>query len=119
MRDSEKGPERKGAYLHMASDAVISFGVGNSWCGIIYFTHWCWLDSVVSLVIMVVILYGTWGLLADSVRLSLDAVPRNIDIGRLEKFILKNTRYQPALHHIHVWALSTQVNASNCAYSDK
>jgi cobalt-zinc-cadmium efflux system protein len=109
MRNKEHDLNAKGAYLHMAGDAVISLGVVMAGA-IIYFTHWYWVDSAISLVIMIVILYGTWGLLTDSLRLSLDAVPRNIDMDELKAMLMK-LKGITDVHHVHVWALGTQVNA--------
>ena len=109
LRDKDHDMNVKGAYLHMASDAGVSLGVVIAGV-IIYYTHLYWLDSVVSLVIMVVILYGTWSLLTDSLRLSLDAVPRNVNLDKVKADLLKTAGVK-GIHHIHVWALSTTVNA--------
>lgn len=109
FRDKEHDLNVKGAYLHMATDALVSLGVVIGGV-LIVFTKWYWLDSTISILIMVVILYSTWGLLKDSVRLSLDAVPRSIDIETVRHEILKVTGVNN-VHHIHVWAISTQVNA--------
>ena len=109
LRDKDHDMNVKGAYLHMASDAVVSAGVVIAGL-IIYYTHIYWLDSVVSLVIMVVILYGTWSLLTDSLRLSLDAVPRNVDIDKVKAGLVKMPGIS-GIHHIHIWALSTTTNA--------
>lgn len=109
MRDKDKDLNVKGAYLHLASDAVVSLGVVIGGV-IIYFTHWYLVDSIISLAIMVVILYGTWGLLTDSLRLSLDAVPRNIQMQKVMDAIAKIPGITN-VHHVHIWALSTQVNA--------
>ena len=109
LRDKDHDLNVKGAYLHMASDAVVSLGVVIAGV-LIYYTHWYWLDSIVSIVIMVVILYGTWSLLTDSLRLSLDAVPRNVDMDKVRDGLSK-TAGVTGIHHIHVWALSTTTNA--------
>jgi cobalt-zinc-cadmium efflux system protein len=109
LRDKDHDMNVKGAYLHMASDAVVSLGVVIAGI-IIYYTHLYWLDSVVSLVIMIVILYGTWSLLTDSLRLSLDAVPRNVDVDKVKGQLIKMPGIA-GIHHIHIWALSTTTNA--------
>ncbi len=109
FRDKDHDLNVKGAYLHLAADALVSLGVVVAGV-IIIFTNWYWVDSVVSLVIMLVILIGTWNLLADSLRLSLDAVPRNIDIEKVKAEVLK-VKGITDIHHIHVWALSTRTNA--------
>lgn len=109
LRDKDKDLNVKGAYLHLAADALVSLGVVVAGV-IIVFTEWFWLDSVVSLVIMVVILFGTWSLLWDSLRLSLDAVPRNVDMGKVKAEVMK-IKGITDIHHVHVWALSTRTNA--------
>ncbi len=109
LRDKDHDMNVKGAYLHMASDAVVSAGVVIAGIAI-YYTHLYWIDSVVSIVIMIVILYGTWSLLTDSLRLSLDAVPEDIDIDELKEGLV-SMKGVKGIHHIHVWALSTTTNA--------
>jgi cobalt-zinc-cadmium efflux system protein len=109
LRQKDDDLNAKGAYLHLAGDALISLGVVVAGI-IINYTHWFWLDSALSLVIMLVIIYGTWGLLTDSIRLSLDAVPRNVDMQTVKEKLL-HMQGVMGIHHIHVWALSTQTNA--------
>jgi cobalt-zinc-cadmium efflux system protein len=109
MKDKEKDLNVKGAYLHMAVDAVVSLGVVISGV-IIYFTHWFWVDSVVSLIIVVVIIGGTWSLLKDSLRLSLDGIPKELNLEKVKQAILK-IKGVLDVHHIHIWALSTTENA--------
>lgn len=95
----------RGAFLHMIADAVVSAGVIASGA-LILWTGWNWLDPAVSLLIVAVIVVGTWGLLQDSLRMSLDAVPRHIDHAAVELFL----RSQPgvnAVHDLHIWSLST------------
>lgn len=99
----------KSAYLHLLADAAVSVGVVAAGI-IISYTHWYWLDTVVSLGVLVVILISTWGLLADSLRLSLDAVPRNLDAAEVEQAML-GTAGVSKVDHIHIWAISTTENA--------
>src|SRR5260370_42088808 len=75
----------KGAFLHMVADAAIALGVVIAGV-VIHFTDRLWLDPVMTLVIGVLIAIGTWGLLRDSVNLSLDAVPAGIDSHAVEKY---------------------------------
>lgn len=109
FRDKDHDLNVKGAYLHLAADALVSLGVVVTGIIIIY-TGLYWLDSVVSIIIMIVILISTWSLLSDSLRLSMDAVPRSIDMEKLRSSI-KNIKGIQDIHHIHVWAISTTVNA--------
>ena len=99
----------KGAYLHMAMDAVVSFGVVVSGI-IIYFTHWYIVDSIVSLIIAIIILRGTWNLLKDSLRLEMDGVPKEMNLGKIKAELMK-AKGIVDVHHMHVWALSTTENA--------
>jgi cobalt-zinc-cadmium efflux system protein len=99
----------KSAYLHMLSDALVSVGVVAGGI-LISYTGFYWIDPVIGLIIMVVILISTWSLLTDSFRLSVDAVPPEIDIQDIKEVITKQKNIIEA-HHIHIWALSTTENA--------
>ncbi|MDB5112856.1 MAG: cation transporter [Mucilaginibacter sp.] len=109
VKDKDTDLNVKGAYLHMAMDAVVSLGVVISGL-IIYFTNWYWIDSVVSLIIAIVILRGTWSLLTDSLRLEMDGVPKEMNLEKIKKELLK-AKGVIDVHHMHVWALSTTENA--------
>jgi cobalt-zinc-cadmium efflux system protein len=95
----------RGAYLHMAADAAVSAGVVVAGL-VIYLTGWLWLDPLVSLVIAVIIVAGTWGLLRDSVAMSLAAVPPGIDPAKVRETLAAQVGVS-AVHHIHIWSLST------------
>jgi cobalt-zinc-cadmium efflux system protein len=95
----------RGAFLHMVADAVVSFGVVLSALVVLY-TGWQWVDPLVSIVIAVVIVLGTWSLLKDSINLALDAVPSNIDRPAIETY-LKNLPGVSEVHDLHIWAMST------------
>jgi cobalt-zinc-cadmium efflux system protein len=99
----------RGAFLHMAADAVVSFGVVLAGIGIVY-TGWLWLDPVTSLVISVVIVAGTWGLLRDSVRLALHAVPQGIETERVRAYLV-GVPGVAEVHDLHIWGMSTTDNA--------
>ncbi|MCP9611647.1 cation diffusion facilitator family transporter [Coprobacter tertius] len=107
----EKGQDLnvKGAYLHMAADTLVSVGVLVSGL-IIQHTGWYLIDPLIGIIVAIVILVSTWGLLHDSIRLSLDGVPVGIDVERVKKTILKNPLVK-GVHHMHIWALSTTENA--------
>ncbi|WP_345811275.1 cation diffusion facilitator family transporter [Paraburkholderia sp. PREW-6R] len=109
MRGQKEDLNIRGAFLHMAADAGISAAVAISGLVILY-TNWTWLDPVMSLVVVAVVVYGTWGLLRDSVRLALDAVPPGVDLKTIHAYLSG----QPGVvnvHDLHVWALSTTGNA--------
>jgi cobalt-zinc-cadmium efflux system protein len=99
----------RAAYLHMAADAAISLGVVIAGIAIML-TGWIWLDPAISLFIVVAILVGTWQLLRDSIDLSIDAVPQNIDVCEVKEYLLNLTNVTD-LHDLHIWALSTTENA--------
>ena len=95
----------KGAFLHMVSDAAVSLGVVLAGLAI-HATGWHWLDPAVSLAIGVVIIVGTWGLLRESVNLSMDAVPSGIDPHAVESFLASLPEVNE-VHDLHIWAMST------------
>ena len=99
----------RGAFLHMAADAGVSLGVVLAGVAILA-TGWQWLDPVVSLIIVVVIFVGTWGLLRDSVNLALDAVPEDIDVEKVQVF-LSNLPGVTEVHDLHIWGMSTTETA--------
>ncbi len=95
----------RGAFLHMAADAGVSFGVVIAGL-IIKFTDWLWLDPTVSLVISVVIFISTWSLLKDSINMSLDAVPKDIDFVQVKAYFEGLPGVQD-VHDLHIWGIST------------
>ncbi len=96
---------RRSAFVHMLGDAAISAGVLASG-GVIVLTGWNWLDPAVSLLIVAIILASTWGLLRDSINLSLDAVPEGVNSAAIMSF-LSGQRGVTDVHDLHIWALST------------
>ncbi len=99
----------RGAYLHMAADALVSAGVVVAGLGIV-FTGWAWLDPLVSILIVGAILWSTWGLLADSVSLSLHAVPPGIDAKAIRDY-LESLPNVAEVHDLHIWGMSTTETA--------
>lgn len=95
----------RGAYLHMAADAAVSAGVVVSGF-LILSTGWLWLDPLTSLAIVVVIMAGTWGLLRDSVAMSLDRVPASIAPSEVEASLSALTGVT-RVHDLHIWSMST------------
>lgn len=109
MRNKEKDINIKSAYLHLLSDALVSFGIVVGGL-IIYFTQWFWIDSALSILVAIVILISTWGILKDSLRLSLDGVPTDIDLEKIKEVVLQQKNIKQ-IYHIHVWAISSAENA--------
>jgi cobalt-zinc-cadmium efflux system protein len=99
----------RGAFLHMASDALVALGVVVAG-GLILLTGWQWLDPAISLVVSAVIVAGTWSLLRESVHLSLDAVPSGIDRAKVEGY-LNELPGIVEVHDLHIWGLSTTESA--------
>jgi cobalt-zinc-cadmium efflux system protein len=112
FRDKDKDLNVKGAYLHLVADALVSVGVMVAGIAIT-FTAWYWLDSVISIMVAVIIFAGTWSLLKDTVRLSLDGVPQNISVSKVREKIL-SVQGVMGIHHLHIWGLSTTQAALTC-----
>lgn len=99
----------RGAFLHMAADAVVSAGVVIAgW--LIAVTGKTWIDPVTSLAIVVVIAIGTWGLLRDSVNMTLHAAPPGTDLVGIEAY-LRAREGVTGIHDLHVWPMSTTETA--------
>lgn len=109
FRNKESDLNIKGAFLHLISDAVVSAALVVGGIIIIY-TKWYWIDPLLGILVAVVIVFSTWSLLRDSLRLSLDAVPQGIDLRAVQAAIEKISGVKD-FHHIHIWALSTTENA--------
>lgn len=110
MRHKNTDLNVKGAYLHMAADALVSVGVLFSGL-VINRTGWYVIDPIVGIAIAVVILFSTWGLLRDSLRLSLDGVPPGVDAAGIAEMIRTADPRVRDVHHVHIWPLSTTENA--------
>jgi len=99
----------RAAFLHMVADAAVSAGVVVAGFLIIA-TNWLWIDPVISLVIAAVIIWGTWGLLRDSVNLALHAVPQGIEMAKVRQY-LSSLPHVTEVHDLHVWPMSTTETA--------
>lgn len=102
----------EGAFLHMAADAAVSAGVVVAAIAIMA-TGWLWIDPAVSLAICIVILWSTWGLLKNSVRLSLAGVPPGIRTDEVRAFIAARPGVAE-IHDLHIWSMSTSEVALTC-----
>ena len=109
LRGREHDLNVKGAFLHMAADAAVSLGVALAGVGMLY-TGWTWLDPAMSLAIAAVIVGSTWGLLRDSLNLSLHAVPPRIDTGLIRGY-LSRLDGVAEFHDLHIWGMSTTETA--------
>ena len=108
FREKEKDINVKAAFLHLASDALVSLGLAAGGI-IIYYTHLYWIDPLLSIIICGVIIVSTWSLLRNSLRLSLDGVPENVDLQKVKDEVMKIDGVED-FHHLHIWAISTIQN---------
>lgn len=99
----------RGAFQHMAADALVALGVVVAG-GMIVLTGWLWLDPVVSLAVSAIVVITTWSLLRESVSLSLDAVPEQIDRSKVQSY-LGGLPGVTEVHDLHIWGLSTTETA--------
>ena len=95
----------RGAYLHMAADALVSLAVVAGGLAML-FTGWYWVDPVLSLAIVAVILVSSYGLLRDALRLSLNAVPAHIALDEVHAYLAALPGVA-SVHDLHVWGMST------------
>jgi cobalt-zinc-cadmium efflux system protein len=105
MAGSKHDLNVRGAFLHMAADAGVSAGVVVAGL-VIRYTGWAWADPVASLLVVAVIVAGTWGLFREALDLALDAVPAGIDPAAVEAY-LAGLPGIAAVHDLHVWGMST------------
>ena len=99
----------RGAFMHMAADALVSVGVVIAGLAILL-TGWLWLDPAASLIVNAVIIFGTWGLLRDSLAMSLSAVPSGLESQKVAAFLSEAGGVQ-AIHDLHIWSMSTTETA--------
>jgi cobalt-zinc-cadmium efflux system protein len=109
LKNKERDINIKSAYLHLLSDALVSFAIVLGGL-MIHFTGWFWIDSLLSCLVALVILYSTWGILKDSLRLSLDGVPAGIDLAEIKSHLLSIEGVKN-VHDLHIWGISSTENA--------
>ncbi len=99
----------KAAFLHMVADAGVSLGVVLGGF-LIHWTNYLWIDPAISILICLVIIWGTWGVFKNSLRLSLDGVPENVEMEKIKSAAMEMP-FVKDIHHLHIWAMSTSKNA--------
>jgi len=109
MRGRKDDLNIRGAFLHMAADALVSVGVVVAGIAILMTGAW-WIDPVTSLIIVAIIAWGTWGLLRESVKMGLLAVPEGIEESEVRQFLTAIPGVD-AVHDLHIWAMSTTETA--------
>lgn len=105
MRGRKADLNIRGAFLHMAADALVSAGVVVAG-GLALLYAWTWLDPVVSLLIAAVIVVGTWNLFKQSLHLLFDGVPEGVDLHAVQA-LLESLPGVQRVHDLHVWAMGT------------
>jgi cobalt-zinc-cadmium efflux system protein len=109
MQGGRKDLNLRGVYLHMLADAAVSLAVAAAGAAVL-FTGWNWLDPALTLAVSLVILWGSWDLLRQSVRLALQAVPSGIEPTEV-RALLAALPGVASVHDLHIWAMSTSENA--------
>jgi cobalt-zinc-cadmium efflux system protein len=112
MRGREGDANVRAAFLHMAGDALISVGVIVAGL-LVTLTGVQWIDPLASILIVLVILWGTWDLLREAADMAMDAAPRSVDIKKLRAFLAA----QPGVtdvHDLHVWSMGASSSAMTC-----
>jgi len=109
MKGGKEDLNIRGAYLHMVADTAVSLAVVITGLAMFH-SGWYWLDPAISLVIVVVIVIGTWGLLRDALQLVLSAVPGQINASAIDLY-LRQLGGVTDIHDLHIWGLSTTETA--------
>ena len=109
LRDRNADLNIRGAFLHMVIDALVSLGVMLGGL-LVLMTGWLWVDPMLSLIVVAVILFGTWDLLWNALYLSLDGVPKGLQADDIRGALLAFSGVT-GLHNLHIWAISTTESA--------
>jgi cobalt-zinc-cadmium efflux system protein len=111
-KDSSHNLNIKAAYLHLFGDTLSSVGVmiGSV---LIYFYNITWVDPLLTMIIGIIILRGTWGILKETTDILMQASPGNIDIPKIKKQ-LENHPEIKNIHHIHSWRLNDNIIHFQC-----
>lgn len=109
MRGRKDDLNIRGAFLHMAADALVSLGVVLGG-GLYLWQGWAWIDPVMSLAIALVIVLGTWNLFRQSLHLMFDGVPASVDLVAV-RTLLMGLPGVSEVHDLHVWAMGTSETA--------
>ena len=109
FKDQKKDINVKGAFLHLLVDALVSVGVVISGL-VMFYTGWNMIDTIISILIAIIIIVTTWGLLKESIRLTIDAVPKGIKFDEVKKTI-ESVEGVYSVNHIHIWAISSSENS--------
>lgn len=111
-RSKEHSVNVRAAYLHVLSDLLGSIGVLVA-AGLIALTGWRMVDPIISLLIAILIIRSGWRVVSESVDVLLESVPRDLDIARIERE-LRAHEHVVDLHDLHIWSITSGVNALSC-----
>ena len=111
-KDSSHNLNVKAAYLHLLGDTLSSVGViiGSI---LIYFYDLTWVDPLLTVLIGLIIIRGTWGIIKETVNILMQASPANVEIGKIKEELEKHPGIKN-IHHIHVWQLSDHITHFEC-----
>jgi cobalt-zinc-cadmium efflux system protein len=105
LRDRKVDVNVRIAFMHLASDAALAFGVAVAGVVMLATGSW-WLDPLVSIALSFIILAGTWSLLRSSLHLALQGVPAHVDLANVRAYLASLPRVAE-VHDLHVWSMST------------
>lgn len=109
FKDRNKDSNIKSALLYLISSIIVSLGLVTGGV-LIYFTHLYWIDPAISMFVCLMVIASTSNILIDSLRMTLDGVPKNVDMNKIKNKILEN-EFIYSIHNLHIWAISTKENA--------
>jgi cobalt-zinc-cadmium efflux system protein len=102
----------RAALMHVIGDLAASVGVVIAGI-VILLAGWLYIDPLLSLGIAVLIAFGAWRIVRETVNLLLEGTPREIDLVAVTKEIT-GTELVTSMHDLHVWALSSDEVALSC-----
>jgi cobalt-zinc-cadmium efflux system protein len=112
LRKEARNLNVRAALLHVLGDIGASVGVVVAGA-VILLTGWLYIDSLLSLGIAVLIAFGAWGIVRETVNLLMEGTPREIDLAAVTEEITR-TELVTSMHDLHVWALSSEEMALSC-----
>lgn len=115
MRHQKRDINTRGAFLHMATDSLLSLGVVVSGI-VISLTGWYLIDPLVSLIIAAMILYNSIRLVCEGVRMIIDGVPAGVDYDEV-KALMSGYAGVKAVEELHIWAVSINQTAISARVS--
>jgi cobalt-zinc-cadmium efflux system protein len=102
-KGAEGSMNMRSAYLHLFSDTMTSIAVLAGGFAI-KFLGWYWIDGVLSIGIAIYLIYSSWGIFYEAIRIFMQFTPSHINIEEIAQKVtlLKGVKN---MHHVHVWQL--------------